>query len=192
MAEAAEENQDQSMEEILQSIKRIIADEDEDDNAPEAQSNGHGRVLEEAKASSDESGSEVLELTELVQDDGTVTDMADAISEPVADSAVLEKAPEPEPAPVAAAPAKAPSPDEGLISNEAAMASASALNSLKSAKAPEPKQIPKIDSPSFRSGATVEDLVLEALKPMLKDWLDTNLQQIVERMVEQEIRRISE
>lgn len=38
---------------------------------------------------------------------------------------------------------------------------------------------------------TVEDLVKEILRPMLKSWLDDNLPQIVERLVRQEIERMS-
>lgn len=38
---------------------------------------------------------------------------------------------------------------------------------------------------------TVEDLVKEILRPMLKSWLDENLPHLVERLVRQEIERIS-
>lgn len=38
---------------------------------------------------------------------------------------------------------------------------------------------------------TVEDLVKEILRPMLKDWLDKNLPGIVERLVKAEIERVS-
>lgn len=38
---------------------------------------------------------------------------------------------------------------------------------------------------------TVEDLVKEILRPMLKEWLDKNLPDIVERLVRQEIERVS-
>ena len=40
-------------------------------------------------------------------------------------------------------------------------------------------------------GMTVEAMMREMLKPMLKDWLDENLPALVERMVEKEIARIS-
>jgi uncharacterized protein len=43
-----------------------------------------------------------------------------------------------------------------------------------------------------RSGETsLEGLARELLRPMLKDWLDTNLPGIVESMVEREIARIT-
>lgn len=41
------------------------------------------------------------------------------------------------------------------------------------------------------SGQTIEDLVKEMLRPMLKDWLDTNLPPMVERYVEREIARLT-
>ena len=40
-------------------------------------------------------------------------------------------------------------------------------------------------------GDRIGDLVSEALKPMLKDWLDANLKTIVERAVTKEVKRIS-
>lgn len=170
--------QDQSMEEILQSIKRIIADEGE--SAP--------------------GGSDVLELTDMI---------APAAAPEPAPEPVFEPAPEPEPAamsideimampvePVAPAPA-APEPaptmafsNEGLVSNTAVSSSAAALKTLMDA--PNLAATPTATTPSvqFRSGVTVEDLVVESLKPMLKEWLDANLPQLVEKLVEREIKRI--
>jgi len=40
-------------------------------------------------------------------------------------------------------------------------------------------------------GRTLEDIVVEMLKPMIKDWLDTNLAQIVEEKVEEEVQRVA-
>ena len=174
MAEAAEENQDQSMEEILQSIKRIIADEDEE-----------GAETLNVEHDSD-SASDVLELTELVQEDGTVTNLDEGTAMPVADSAPLEAAE------AFSTSRSAEDGGRGLVSDAAAEASASALSSLKQKEKPKPAPLPKIDSPSFRSGVTVEDLVMESLKPMLSQWLDANLPGIVEHLVEKEIKRISD
>jgi cell pole-organizing protein PopZ len=41
------------------------------------------------------------------------------------------------------------------------------------------------------SGVTLDGLIREMLRPMLKEWLDENLPAVVERMVEKEISRIS-
>ncbi len=42
-----------------------------------------------------------------------------------------------------------------------------------------------------QNGRTLEDLVREMLRPMLKSWLDDNLPGMVERMVRAEIERVS-
>ena len=40
-------------------------------------------------------------------------------------------------------------------------------------------------------GRTLEDIVVAMLKPMIKDWLDANLAQIVEDKVEEEVQRVA-
>ena len=40
-------------------------------------------------------------------------------------------------------------------------------------------------------GRTLEDIVVEMLRPMVKDWLDANLAQIVEEKVEEEVQRVA-
>lgn len=200
MAEAAKD-QDQSMEDILQSIKRIIAEEGEP--APEA------------------AGSDVLELTELLAEDGSVSkpvneaplSIDEIMAAPISSTPSAEEpVAMPEPAPVAApapmpAPAKPvameePAPqsgaatqastDESLISGEtfsASMAALSALRDSLNTPAPTPAARPSM---GFRSGTTVEDLAREALKPMLKEWLDQNLPSIVETLVQREISKFSQ
>lgn len=185
--------QDQSMEEILQSIKRIIAEE------------GDVPAAETAAPSAPEApvsfGSDVLELTDIIEEpkpiDPIDTIMAMTQAEP---APVFEPAPEPAPLPAmepAAEPAPAPAPEpapafdsESLMSEVAVEASASALRSLAGSAQPVVQHAVGSGA-SFRSGLTVEDLVIESLKPMLKEWLDENLPQIVERKVQREIERIS-
>jgi len=41
-----------------------------------------------------------------------------------------------------------------------------------------------------RGGITIEDLVREEIKPVLKAWLDTQLPSLVERVVRAEIKRV--
>lgn len=197
-AEAKAEDHDQSMEEILQSIKRIIAEEgDENDGEPIAE-----------PAAIEVMGSDILELTEMVQDDGTVVELSGVIADSPtpsapfpADSAVMppyeKKAVAPAKPVVTSTEQKVEPmslPDlsaDALISKEAAAASSASLKSLSQKTRPPEPQIPHFDSPSLRSGQTVEDLVLEALRPMLKSWLDAHLPTLVERMVEKEIRKIA-
>jgi len=45
--------------------------------------------------------------------------------------------------------------------------------------------------PEVAGSDTLEGLVRELIKPMLRDWLDANLPQIVETMVSREISRIT-
>ena len=40
------------------------------------------------------------------------------------------------------------------------------------------------------SGPTLEDLVREEMRPLLKHWLDTHLPEMVERLVHAEIERV--
>ena len=42
-----------------------------------------------------------------------------------------------------------------------------------------------------QNGRTIEDLVKDMLRPMLKNWLDDNLPGLVERLVRAEIERVS-
>ena len=43
----------------------------------------------------------------------------------------------------------------------------------------------------LQNSRTLEDVVADTLQPMLKSWLDDNLPSIVERMVKEEIERVS-
>lgn len=42
------------------------------------------------------------------------------------------------------------------------------------------------------NGVTLEDIVKELLRPMLKNWLDDNLPDIIERLVSQELERLAQ
>jgi cell pole-organizing protein PopZ len=43
-----------------------------------------------------------------------------------------------------------------------------------------------------KDGVTLEDIVAEQLKPLLKDWLDDNLPSLIERLVEKELQRLAD
>jgi len=73
----------------------------------------------------------------------------------------------------------APAASKGLVSGKAAKASKAALAALDNVK---------ID-PSAGAN-TMDGLVREMLKPMLKEWLDANLPELVERVVAREVARI--
>jgi cell pole-organizing protein PopZ len=70
-----------------------------------------------------------------------------------------------------------PIPEAGLLSCETTAAVGSAFNTLtETVKKHEP---------------SLEDVVRETLRPMLKSWLDEHLPSLVERMVEAEIERVT-
>jgi hypothetical protein len=47
------------------------------------------------------------------------------------------------------------------------------------------------ETAQVRSGRTLEDVVSDILRPMLKAWLDENLPGLVERLVRAEIERVA-
>jgi hypothetical protein len=92
----------------------------------------------------------------------------------------------PPPAPAASAPLPAADPDR-LIAPEAEAATASSVGSL----------LRTLDSTRqasatllYRGGPTLEDMVREEMRPILKQWLDANLPPMVERLVRAEIERL--
>ena len=208
--EAAEN--EPSMEEILASIRRIIDEDEEggDAEAPAEEAQAAEPAAEAAPEPTPEPASEpdpepvaetapepepaaeeeVLELTEKVEDVGNGTDplaIDDDLmivdreeDEPVVE--LPEPEPEPEPA-MEAAPEPAPEPEsdeETLVGTPAATAAAGAFDALA-----ENLRVASAD------GLTLEGIVREMMRPMLKEWLDANLPRIVEEKVEGEIQRIS-
>src|ERR1700738_2753764 len=68
-------------------------------------------------------------------------------------------------------------PEAGLLSREATAAAGSSFSPLtKTVKKHEP---------------TLEDVVRETLRPMLKSWLDENLPRLVKQMVQAEIEWVN-
>ncbi len=175
--------QDQSMDDILASIRRIL-NEDEaaaqtaeaaEPSAPEA----HEAPVAEApeappppRASAPEpmappmappptmarSGPEPVELTS----DMLVTPPSQAVS----------------------APRMGMDDASGLIAPAAAAAAAASVGSLLRAVSSER------GSQVYRGGPSIEDVVREEIRPILKDWLDTHLPPLVERLVRAEIERV--
>ncbi|BCJ90684.1 hypothetical protein IZ6_14190 [Terrihabitans soli] len=89
-----------------------------------------------------------------------------------------EAAPPPPPAKPISVAAIAQNVGEGLLAPEAGNAVASAFSSLA-------------HTILSQNARTLDDLVQEMLRPMLKSWLDDNLPTIVERLVRAEIERVS-
>jgi cell pole-organizing protein PopZ len=168
-----------SMEEILASINRMIGDE----KKPEE---GIARPAAEPK-------NDVLELTEAMSEDGTVrriTPKGPSTAERI----------EPEPPRAAAgdpvAPATEPKPDPAarnhVRSAAAAGATAAALGRLAAMPRADRKPEERMPEEYRRSdGApTLEEVVREALQPLIRAWLDEHLPELAEKMAREEIARV--
>lgn len=155
---------DPSMEDILASIRRILDDE----------------VAAEPKPAPSATSAEVVELTEqmLVAEDaaGEGRDARAGIPPP--------SAPPPS--------APAPAVGEGLIGAAAAGAAAASFAALRAATsggaAPLP---PKPETPIGHATLTLEEMIRQEIRPLLKAWLDENLPPLVERLVKAELERIA-
>ena len=86
--------------------------------------------------------------------------------------------------PQAAEPAPLPEPHAGLVAPAAAAAAASSVGALLRTLATERS------TAVHRGGPTIEDLVRDEMRPLLKEWLDTHLPPLVERLVRAEIERV--
>ncbi len=202
--------QEPSMEEILASIRRIIADDDGAKPAPKPAAAvpaapppkpvappppPPGPSMNQTDVDAMMAGldapapgsaavqDDVLELTEsmaIPADAGPSFQTIDGQS----DIVFTEPSAAPEPRVVEqrqAPPPPAPPPPAAplsLLSNTTSAAVDSAFNSLA-------------QTVLVQNARTLEDLVREMLRPMLKSWLDDNLPGIVERIVRAEIERVS-
>ncbi|MGQ2991286.1 DUF2497 domain-containing protein [Brevundimonas sp.] len=191
----SDQSQEPTMEEILASIRRIISEDDQPAETatpaapePEVAAAPEPAPFPTAEPVVAEAEDDVLDLTEAYEAPAveTIGDL-DVLTpeEPVAASAP-EPEPEPAPAPVAATPDY-----DALVGESAAASAASAfagLHALKKPAAPAPAPASDLN---FVSGSTVEGMVAEMLRPMLKSWLDANLPGIVEDAVRKEVERIA-
>jgi cell pole-organizing protein PopZ len=208
--------QEPSMEEILASIRRIIADDDSGKGAkpPEAappppppkpvavvasrpapppaapvnNQNDIDAMLADLDASP--GGAAVPEPPMPAPPPPDVLDLTEEMAAPTpppgpvpsfrtidgaSDVVFAERSPE---SPADEAPRQFAAPEPALISNSTMQAVDSAFNSLAY-------------TVLGQNARTLEDLVKEMLRPMLKGWLDDNLPGLVERIVRAEIERVS-
>lgn len=217
-------NEDQSMEEILQSIRRIITEEEAENSTNDVADNNDA-----------EDDSDILELTEVVEegdkvvDDETthsddvlsnidaalgVSNSPDKASTPPVQPDVTEDDESEDPAegdPFESLAVDDPQPEafkepetsqtrsnnatqqtnsdnETLLSQATATATSALFEQLK--KAPPQMDVSASSLPSFSSGMTMEHLIMETMRPMLKSWLDDNLPHIVETVVEREVKKL--
>jgi cell pole-organizing protein PopZ len=71
-----------------------------------------------------------------------------------------------------------------LVTPAAAAAAAASVGSLLRAVSSER------GAQVYRGGPSIEDVVREEIRPILKDWLDAHLPPLVERLVRAEIERV--
>lgn len=146
-----------SMEEILSSIKRIIAEDSEAALSPprtgkRAVAATPAPVADPVPDPAPQDEPEVLELTETVE------------AEPVP-----AKTAEPEAKPT-------------MVSEKTAEASRTQLAALSAL----------VVKPEVTGSDTLEGMVREMVRPMIAEWLEAKLPDIVERMVAREISRITD
>jgi cell pole-organizing protein PopZ len=209
MAQAAK-SQEPSMEEILASIRRIIAEDDSEKSAqrpaesasvepnpdaaparPEAE-----RAMQEARSPSPpespaarigaRSGSAKAARSSTVLD----------LTEPMASSPSRSAAPAVDSSPASVPPA----PVDQAVAHEAVSVTQSGgaqddepggLMSSTTSAAVDSAFNALAQTVLVHNARTLEDLVREMLRPMLKVWLDDNLPGMVERLVRAEIERVS-
>lgn len=122
----------------------------------------------ETKSADMEQPMEALELTEVVDDDDDTMDepISEVTRAPTSALEIVER----------------PDPSNTFMSQDTLSASTSALSSLKEVL--EPKEEKSSDS--------IEDLAKSLLQPLLREWVDQNLPDLVERVVREEIQKLTE
>jgi uncharacterized protein len=179
MSDAKGQQHEPSMEEILASIRRIIAEDGETAAEPAAAA----AAAPEAAPTAAEPAEDILELTDVVEPDGSVVNLNAAPK--------LEPVPPPPlvPPPLReVAPVAEPTDAEGIVSVATAAASVAAFSQITSLSS---RSEPRARNLGVGAGdLTLETLVREELRPILKDWLDQYLPDMVERLVQEEITRL--
>ena len=203
--------QEPSMEEILASIRRIIADDDTKPAPPPPPPAAAPKpaampprtpvppspppraaapppepppVVQPEPPPPEPEPEDILDLTEqMAEAEHPSFQTIDGQSDVIFADPQLEPPPPPRMAepPRAYAPPPPPAPDPNerpLMSNSTSAAVDSAFNSLA-------------QTVLVQNARTLEDLVREMLRPLLKSWLDDNLPGMVERIVKAEIERVS-
>ena len=204
-----------SMDEILSSIRQIIADDDASavrkpavpppapprsfapvpprpesmpESEPEAFALSAEQILRDTAAEDDAGPG--MSFNELIGNESMAGGLVDP--DDIAFDTAPEPVPPPRPAPAyerpraAAVSRAAPLPDPRLTSDMAEQLLEPTAQSVIG------RSFAKLTNLSaVGSNVTIEEMMRDMLRPMLKEWLDENLPAVVERMVEQEIARAS-
>ena len=170
------------MEEILASIRRIISEDDAPAEAAEPEVHAAPEPEPEpapepvAFAPEPEPEPEPEPVFVAAEEDD-VLELTDKVREPAETHGDIDvfSRDEPKPAPAWRPPVE----DEPLIATATADSAASAFGQLART----------VSMPS--DGKSLEDVVRELLRPLLKTWLDQNLPEIVQARVDAEVARIA-
>ncbi len=168
---------ERSMEDILSSIKRIIAEEGDVGQRPRRPRMTAPELS--ARDEAEESDEAVLELATYADDPEPVEPEAATTQ-----ASRTEPDPEPEPEPMnqpVSFRERSDRSDEAILSERAAQATRGSLDALSKL----------IVRPQVSGSDTLEGLVRDMLRPMLSDWLDAHLPEIVERIVQREVERLT-
>ncbi len=178
-----------SMEEILASIRRIISEDEDDQTAPApTAAKAAPEPAQESTLAQESAPAAPPEPAEPAKPELTLTPEA---ARPPAAHLPAEQAGDvggesrfkTEDVEMVKQKAAAPmqqDTEEDILDRSAAAAASQAFQNLS--------QSVRI---SEGPGRTLEDIVTEMLKPMVKDWLDANLPGIVEEKVEEEVQRVA-
>ena len=216
MSAASAKPADPSMEDILASIRRIIAD-DQDPTQPAAGAAPRAAPAARIPSAPEPADDDVLDLAELPETrldlpphrdlpplDLAPPDLAFA-PEPLAEPAPAPPPPAVEPPPrIQAAPPRAPEPPPPPEPRTAPRAAphqtlrditeeAGAERLISDASGASVSQAfnALTSTVMAQNRLTIEDMVKDMLRPMLRDWLDENLPPLVERLVRAEIERVA-
>jgi len=195
-------SQEPSMEEILASIRRIIADDDATKTTPRAAEAAREELPPVAAELEPPAEIEAPAAVVGAGQSSDIFELAESMAAPMSEPSVMpepmpqfrtidgssdvgfdEEPEKPAPPPSVEEPPMsfAPVRDDNrgrLISGQTSAAVDSAFNALA-------------QTVLVQNARTLEDLVREMLRPMLKSWLDDNLPGMVERLVRAEIERVS-
>jgi uncharacterized protein len=187
--------QEPTMEEILASIRRIISEDTEEAKpaaeepkakapapAPSAAAPKPApKIVAPEPEEPEEADEDVLELTEVVPEEDEPAEDTSGDDVVMVERAPAKPAPRPAPVPV---PRARPEESEGGLLTDAVrnQASSSFMQLTRGTLVSE-------TSPA--DPRSLEALVQDMLRPALEDWLNMHLPSIVERLVQQEIDRVS-
>jgi uncharacterized protein len=162
-----------SMDEILQKIQRIIAEDEKPESAP---------------APTPPRSAEILTLTEAVGEGGTVRRLTPVETAPEPIPMPPPEPPRPQERRIEAVPAgEAPHPAGDRPMSDSTAGPAAAAFAQLAAIQREKRRADEF--PMGLQARTLEDLVRELLRPVLQGWLDQKLPEILERLVKAELTK---